>query len=90
MVLYWICCATRLFNGLSVYQLSLLEVEDIGEGTPQGVVLALVGPEPDSPSARDTESTRSLRMYNLKSLSSLARWAVAQKVVFNPTRSSDK
>ena len=65
-----------------MYQLSILEYEDIGEGTPQGVVLALVGPDPDAPSASNTnqESLRSLRMYNLASLMSLAKWIIAQQV----------
>jgi hypothetical protein len=60
--------------------MSILEAEDTGEGTPQGVVLLLVGPEPDSPTGKDQESLRTLRMYNLGSLISLAKWAVAQKV----------
>lgn len=60
--------------------MTLLEVENIGEGTPQGVVLVLVGPDPDSSGAREADSLRSLRMYNLASLTSLARWAVSQKV----------
>lgn len=67
----------------SVYQMSMLEVEDIGEGTPQGVVLALVGP--DTCGSRDQEATRTLRMYNLSSLISLAKWAVSQKVDCNAT-----
>jgi hypothetical protein len=58
--------------------MSLLEVEDIGESTPQGVVLFLVGSDPDS--GKEQESTRILRMYNLASLISLARWAISQKV----------
>lgn len=58
--------------------MSMLEIESIGEGTPQGVVLALVGPEHES--SRDHESLRTLRMYNLASLISLAKWSVAQKV----------
>lgn len=58
--------------------MSLLEVEDTGEGTPQGVVLALVGPEVDSP--KDQEPPRTLRMYNLSSLISLAKWAMSEKV----------
>lgn len=60
--------------------MSLLEVENTGEGRLQGVVLALVGPEPDCQSVRDSESPRSLRMYSLASLTSLARWAASQKV----------
>lgn len=58
--------------------MDILESESTGEGTPQGVVLALVGPESNSP--KDQESVRSLRMYNLASLVSLAKYAVVQKV----------
>ncbi|THU91878.1 hypothetical protein K435DRAFT_758637 [Dendrothele bispora CBS 962.96] len=71
--------ARAIWQGESVYQMSIIESEDIGEGTPQGVVLALVGPEAESPSGKDTEALRVLRMYNLASLTSLAKWAVAQK-----------
>jgi hypothetical protein len=62
--------------------MAILEHEDIGEGTPQGVVLALVGPDPDAPSASsgNQESLRTLRMYNLASLTNLAKWTIAQKV----------
>lgn len=60
--------------------MSLLEVEDTGEGTPQGVVLLLIGPDPRSPSPKDNESQRMLRMYSLASLSSLAKFIVSQKV----------
>ncbi|RXW25804.1 hypothetical protein EST38_g31 [Candolleomyces aberdarensis] len=67
-----------IWKGEAVYQMTILEMEDTGEGTPQGVVLALVGPDPESPSSRDTDF-RHLRMYNLSSLTSLARWAVSQK-----------
>lgn len=59
--------------------MSLLEVEESGEGSPQGVVLLLVGPELDSPLSKE-ESLRTLRMYNLASLTSLAKWTIAQKV----------
>ena len=58
--------------------MSFLELESVGDGTPQGVVLALVGPDINSP--RDQEGVRSLRMYNLASLVSLAKWAITQKV----------
>lgn len=61
----------------SVYQMSLLEAENMGDGTSQGVILALVGPEYDG---QGSDSMRSLRMYNLTSLVSLARWAIAQPV----------
>lgn len=62
--------------------MTVLEYEDIGEGTPQGVVLALVGPNSDAPSASSghQEPLRTLRMYNLASLTNLAKWTIAQKV----------
>ena len=63
-----------------MYQLELLELEDPGCVTPQGVVLALVGPESEVSPTKDQEPIRSLRMYNLASLTSLARWAITQKV----------
>jgi hypothetical protein len=62
----------------SVLQMSLIEVEDIGEGTPQGVVLFLVGCDPEN--GKEQESMRTLRMYNLASLISLAKWAISRKV----------
>ncbi|KAJ8087038.1 hypothetical protein AAF712_002609 [Marasmius tenuissimus] len=71
--------AFPIWVGDSVFQISLLEVEDAGEGTPQGVVLLLVGPEPGTPSGKDNESLRVLRMYNLASLTSLAKWTISQK-----------
>lgn len=59
-----------------------LEVENIGEELPQGVVLFLCGPDHET-SAKDLDSLRSLRMYNLTSLINLARWAARQKVVLS-------
>jgi len=63
--------------------MSVLEVEDAGNGTLQGVVLAVVG----GPSSHDTlvigrdaENMRTVRMYNLASLISLARRAIAHEV----------
>ncbi|KAF5321758.1 hypothetical protein D9619_000583 [Psilocybe cf. subviscida] len=67
-----------MWRGDAVYQMSVLEAEDPGNGTPQGVVLAVVGPSQDSCSSKDSE-TRVARMYNLASLISLARWAIANK-----------
>ncbi|TFK28919.1 hypothetical protein FA15DRAFT_691415 [Coprinopsis marcescibilis] len=67
-----------IWRGETIYQMTILELEESGEGSPQGVVLALVGPEPDSHSP-PKEEMRTLRMYNLSSLTSLARWAVSQK-----------
>ena len=61
--------------------MTILESEDHGTGTPQGVVLAIVGPGQESPTtSRDPEQLRAARMYSLSSLISLARWTVAQKV----------
>lgn len=57
--------------------MSILEVEDIGESTPQGVALFLVS---DSENGKEQESMRVLRMYNLASLISLAKWAISRKV----------
>lgn len=58
--------------------MSLLEAESTGDGMPQGVVLALVGPPSDSP--KEQEGVKAIRMYNLASLVSLAKWAVVQPV----------
>lgn len=41
-------------------------------------MLALVGPVLDE-SSKEQEGIRTLRMYNLASLVSLAKWAIAQK-----------
>lgn len=73
--------ARVMWTGEAVYQLSLLEYEDTGESAPQGVVLALVGPELDDSSSSGAlqESPRSLRMYKLASLTSLAKWAIAHQ-----------
>ncbi|KAJ3998024.1 hypothetical protein F5050DRAFT_1806306 [Lentinula boryana] len=73
--------ARSIWTGEGVFQMSLLEMENDARGTAQGVVLVLVGPEVDSPStsSKDSEFPRSLRMYNLTSLISLAKWAVNQK-----------
>jgi len=60
--------------------MSILEVEHAGEGIPQGVVLMLVSGEPSASGPLKDEPMRILRMYNLASLISLAKWAVAQKV----------
>ncbi|KAH7914438.1 hypothetical protein BJ138DRAFT_1000224 [Hygrophoropsis aurantiaca] len=68
-----------IWTGEAVYQLSLLEYDDNGDGSAQGVVLALVGPDADPSSAGHQESLRSLRMYNLASLTSLAKWTIAQR-----------
>ncbi|TFK94239.1 hypothetical protein K466DRAFT_593748 [Polyporus arcularius HHB13444] len=69
--------AKLIWEGEGVHQMSILESESTGEGTPQGVVLALVSTESDS--SKEQESPRILRMYNLASLVSLAKWASTQK-----------
>ncbi|KAK7696205.1 hypothetical protein QCA50_000858 [Cerrena zonata] len=69
--------ARPIWVGEGVFQMSFLELESVGDGTPQGVVLALVGPDSNSP--KDQECVRSLRMYNLASLVSVAKWAISQK-----------
>ncbi|KAI0346907.1 hypothetical protein BDW22DRAFT_470158 [Trametopsis cervina] len=74
----------HIWVGEGVYQLSLLEAESTGDGTPQGVVLALVGSEADSP--KDQESVRAIRMYNLASLVNLAKWASVQQPGVLPLR----
>jgi hypothetical protein len=66
---------------ISVLQMSMLEAEDIGNGTQQGVILAVVCPSHDSPAfSKDHENVRTVRMYNLASLISLARWTIANEV----------
>lgn len=64
----------------SVYQLELLEFQDTGDGTPHGVVLALIGIESEFTNAKERDPMRVVRMYNLSSLTSLARWAATQQV----------
>lgn len=67
--------AIPIWTGEAVYQLDLLEdvTSDVNPDSPQGVVLALVGPS-------DDECNKSIRMYNLASLASLVRWYCNQGV----------
>jgi hypothetical protein len=58
--------------------MTLLECESIGEHGMTGVVLVLTAGDCLSP--RETESTRAIRMYNLASLISLAKWAISDRV----------
>ncbi|KNZ76436.1 hypothetical protein J132_10411 [Termitomyces sp. J132] len=53
--------ARLIWRGESVIEMSLLEVENTGEGTQQGVVLALVSPEPD---AKEADAMRTLRIQS--------------------------
>src|ERR1700730_5014924 len=57
--------------------MTLLESEGSPQGMLAGVVLALVGPQPDN---ANHEPFRTLRMYNLSSLISLAQWSISHKV----------
>lgn len=76
-----ILIATLKKNIISVLQMSMLEAEDAGNGTRQGVVLAIVGPSHDSSViSRDHENLRTARMYNLASLINLARWTIENEV----------
>ncbi|KAI5123406.1 hypothetical protein M0805_006112 [Coniferiporia weirii] len=68
-----------IWEGEGVYQLQLLEFQDTGDVTPTGVVLALVGTEVESVNSKENDDSRSVRMYSLSSLTSLARWATTQK-----------
>lgn len=70
----------EVWRGEGVCQLALLEHASPGaDRTPQGVVLALISPEPTDSTAEGKESPRILRMYNLASLVSLVRWTTSQK-----------
>lgn len=69
--------AKVIWEGDGVHQMTILESESTGEGTPQGVVLVLVSTEDTS--SRESESMRVLRMYNLGSLISLAKYYATQK-----------
>lgn len=84
-LLIW-SCARLLFPCSRVYQLTLLEVDPNGTvDTPSGVVLALVGScREDECSSRGVESTKSLRMYSLSSIISLAKWAASGQVSSSP------
>jgi len=63
--------------------MSILESEDHGYGTPQGVVLMIVGPALEyATTSKESELMKTARMYNLGSLISLARWTIAQKARF--------
>ncbi|KAF8659129.1 hypothetical protein AX16_001899 [Volvariella volvacea WC 439] len=64
----------HIWKGESIHQIDIVEAEDVGDGTPHGVALVLTGQDGDS-----TDSCRSIRMYNLASLISLAKWAAGTK-----------
>ncbi|KDQ20517.1 hypothetical protein BOTBODRAFT_169263 [Botryobasidium botryosum FD-172 SS1] len=64
----------QIWSGEGVWQLAILESGATEEGDPRGVILALV----DSPETNERDA-RCIRMYNLSSIVSLARWSVTQK-----------
>ncbi|KAF7302284.1 hypothetical protein MIND_00795700 [Mycena indigotica] len=64
----------HIWQGESVFQMSILELDSAS-----GVVLMLVAPESETPIGKDMEGHRTVRMYNLASLISLAKWSVANK-----------
>ncbi|CAE6486777.1 unnamed protein product [Rhizoctonia solani] len=70
-----------IWTGEGVWQMALLESQDSPSSSPQGTVLVLVGAEA-SETAMDrkgTEPVRTIRMYNLASLTSLVKWSVTGK-----------
>ncbi|KAG5734496.1 hypothetical protein E4T56_gene5989 [Termitomyces sp. T112] len=67
--------ARLIWRGESVIKMSLLEVKNMGEGTQQGVVLALISPKPDT---KEADMMRTLCMYNLASIINLAKWVLAR------------
>ncbi|KAG8746407.1 hypothetical protein FRC10_005118 [Ceratobasidium sp. 414] len=70
-----------VWTGEGVWQLALLETQDIGGPSPQGTVLALVGAEVNENTIdrKGMEPVRTIRMYNLASLTSLVKWCVTKK-----------
>jgi hypothetical protein len=71
-----------VWTGEGVWQLALLETKDMGGPNPQGTVLALVGAEASEHAVdrKGMEPVRTIRMYNLASLTSLIKWCVTRKV----------
>ncbi|KAG9104722.1 hypothetical protein FRC06_011616 [Ceratobasidium sp. 370] len=70
-----------VWTGEGVWQLALLETQDMGGPSPQGTVLALVGAEVNDNTIdrKGVEPVRTIRMYNLASLTSLVKWCVTKK-----------
>ncbi|CUA69104.1 hypothetical protein RSOLAG22IIIB_03782 [Rhizoctonia solani] len=70
-----------IWTGEGVWQMALLESRDMGGSNPQGTVLALVGAEANETAVdrKGSEPLRTIRMYNLASLTSLVKWSVTGK-----------
>lgn len=65
-----------VWTGEAVHQIDLVEEDpstDVEQDSPRGVVLALVG-------RPDDDIYRSIRLYSLQSLLSLAKWYITHKV----------
>ncbi|KAB5596339.1 hypothetical protein CTheo_324 [Ceratobasidium theobromae] len=71
----------NIWAGEGVWQMSLLESQDLSGPNPQGTVLVLVGAEANESMVdrKGAEPVRTLRMYNLASLTSLVKWSVTRK-----------
>ncbi|CAE6411957.1 unnamed protein product [Rhizoctonia solani] len=70
-----------IWTGEGVWQMALLESQDLGGSNPQGTVLALVGADANETAAdrKGAEPVRTIRMYNLASLTSLVKWSVTRR-----------
>ncbi|KAF8605299.1 hypothetical protein BDV93DRAFT_521639 [Ceratobasidium sp. AG-I] len=70
-----------IWTGEGVWQLELLETHGLGGPNPQGTVLAVVGADANEAVAdrKGAEPMRTIRMYNLASLTSLVKWSVTRK-----------
>ncbi|KAF8681425.1 hypothetical protein RHS04_03078 [Rhizoctonia solani] len=92
----------NIWTGEGVWQMALLESQDLGGSSPQGTILALVGAEASEAAVdrKGVEPVRTIRMYNLASLTSLVKWSVTRRDAhpldlrrpanMNPTRSLKK
>lgn len=70
-----------IWTGEGVWQMAMLESKDPSGSNPQGTVLVLVGAEASETAVdrKGIEPVRTIRMYNLASLTSLVKWSVTRK-----------
>ncbi|GJJ07333.1 hypothetical protein Clacol_001534 [Clathrus columnatus] len=70
-----------IFYGEGIYQMDILELEENYSSTaPKGIVLALIGRDPEGRNDRENrEVPKTIRMYSLASLAKLAQWACDTK-----------
>ncbi|KAF8760254.1 hypothetical protein RHS01_01562 [Rhizoctonia solani] len=73
----------NIWTGEGVWQMALLESQDLGGSSPQGTILALVGAEASEAAVdrKGVEPVRTIRMYNLASLTSLVKWSVTRRLI---------